>query len=77
MVSKTIPWKEIKSVKLFDYGFGGGWGVRFWTKHGTVYNIKGSKGLLLEFLDGKTIVVGTQKEEELKFFLKDIGKISE
>ena len=77
VVSKTIPWKEIKSVKLFDYGFVGGWGVRFWTKHGTVYNIKGSKGLLLEFLDGKTIVVGTQKEEELKFFLKDIGKISE
>ena len=77
VIGKTIPWKEIKSVKLFDYGFVGGWGIRFWTKHGTVYNIRGSKGLLLEFLDGKTIVVGTQKEEELKFFLKDIGKISE
>jgi len=74
---KTMPWTEIKSVKLLDYGFVGGWGIRFWTKYGTVYNIRGSKGLLLEFSDGKTIVVGTQKEEELEFFLKDIGKISE
>ena len=72
-----MPWTEIKSVKLLDYGFVGGWGIRFWTKYGTVYNIRGSKGLLLEFSDGKTIVVGTQKEEELKFFLKDIEKISE
>ena len=76
-VNKSLEWKEIKTVKVFDYGFVGGWGVRMWTKYGTVYNIKGSKGLLVELNNGKTFVVGTQKEDELKMFLKDLGKLSE
>ena len=59
---------------MFDYGFVGGWGVRMWTKYGTVYNTKGSKGLLVELNNGKTFVIGTQKEDELKMFLKDLGK---
>ncbi len=76
-IKKAVKWPEIKSVKVFDYGFVGGWGIRLWTSYGTVYNIKGSKGLLVELIDGKTFVIGTQKEEELRVFLKELGKISE
>lgn len=72
--NKTVNWTQIKTVKLIDYGFVGGWGVRFWTKYGTVYNIRGCKGLLVGLNNGKTFVVGTQKEKELKEFLKQIGK---
>jgi hypothetical protein len=75
LVWKTMQWADIKTVRLFDYGFVGGWGIRFWTKYGTVYNTSGSKGLLVELQDGKKIVVGTQKEEALKLFLKGIEKI--
>jgi len=74
-IKKKINWSEIKSIKVFDYGFVGGWGIRMLTKYGTVYNIGGSKGMLIELNSGKTFVIGTQKEEELKSFLKGLGKI--
>lgn len=73
-VSKFIEWKEIKSVSVINYGFVGGWGIRFWTKYGTVYNVRGNKGLLVELNNGKTFVIGTQNEEELKDVLKNLGK---
>ena len=69
---KHFYWKDIKSAKVIDYGFVGGWGLRFWTAHGTVYNTGGNIGLALEFKNGDKFLVGTQKGEELKEFLKDL-----
>src|SRR5690554_7570605 len=51
---------------LFRSGFVGGWGIRFTMKYGTVYNIKGNKGLFVKLKNGKTFIVGTQKPEELE-----------
>ena len=62
---KRVNWKEIKSAKIVNYGFVGGWGIRLWTKYGTVYNTKGNKGLAIELLNGKKFLIGTQKESEL------------
>tara|TARA_B100000809_G_scaffold81337_1_gene79639 strand:+ start:6664 stop:7113 length:450 start_codon:yes stop_codon:yes gene_type:complete len=76
-LGKFKNWTEIKFVKVIDYGFVGGWGVRLWTKFGTVYNIRGSKGLVVELNSGKAFIIGTQQEEELKTILKSLGKISE
>ena len=76
-LGKFKDWSEIKSVKVIDYGFVGGWGVRLWTKFGTVYNIRGSKGLVVELNSGTAFIIGTQQEEELKTFFKKLGKISE
>jgi hypothetical protein len=73
-VSKFVEWGEIKKVSVIDYGFVGGWGIRLWTKYGTVYNVSGSKGLFIELESGKTFLVGSQKEEELKTVLKELGK---
>ncbi len=73
-VNKFIAWKTIKKVSVINYGFVGGWGIRFWTKYGTVYNVSGNKGVLVELNDGKTFVIGSQKEEELKEVLKNLGK---
>ena len=64
-VKKRINWKEIKKAKIVNYGFVGGWGIRLGTKYGTVYNMKGNKGLAIELLNGKKFVIGTQKETEL------------
>ena len=62
---KKVVWSEVKNACVLNYGFVGGWGVRLWTKYGTVYNIKGNKGLFVELKNGKKFLIGTQKEEEL------------
>jgi hypothetical protein len=63
-VKKQINWKEIKSAEIVNYGFVG-YGIRFWTKYGTVYNTKGNKGLAIELLNGSKLLIGTQMENEL------------
>jgi len=62
---KRIEWNEIKNTKVVNYGFVGGWGIRLWTKYGTVYNMRGNKGLAIELKNGKKFLIGTQKETEL------------
>ena len=62
---KKVVWSEVENIRVLNYGFVGGWGVRLWTKYGTVYNIKGKKGLFIELKNGKKFLIGTQKEEEL------------
>ena len=71
-LSKTILWEDVKAAKVIDYGFVGGWGIRFWTGYGTVYNVKGSKGLLVELKSGKQFIIGTQKEKELTNFIEQL-----
>jgi|SRR5690606_3810237 len=64
-INRTISLSEISSMEVINYGFVGGWGIRFATKYGTVYNIKGNKGLYVHLKDGKTFIIGTQKPEQL------------
>lgn len=63
---KTFQWSDVKSAQVLDYGFVGGWGVRLWTKYGTVYNTSGRKGLAIELNNGKKYLIGTQRETDLK-----------
>jgi hypothetical protein len=76
LTSKTFEWNDIKSAELIKYGFVGGWGIRLWTKYGTVYNVKGDMGLAIHMKNGKKYVIGTQKVEELSNYLKSIGKLN-
>ena len=69
-VKKRVPWKEIKSAEIVNYGFVGGWGIRLWTKYGTVYNTKGNTGLAVVLLNGKKFLIGTQKASELNKLVK-------
>ncbi len=71
-VRKRVSWKEIQSAEVLNYGFVGGWGIRLWTKHGTVYNTKGNIGLEIELTNGKKFVIGTQKEIEMSKVIADI-----
>ncbi len=71
---KRISWNEIKSANVIDYGFVGGWGIRLGTKYGTVYNTRGNKGLAIELKSGKKLVIGTQKEDELRRVVAEILK---
>lgn len=71
-VRKKIDFNEIESLKVINYGFVGGWGIRLFTEYGTVYNIKGNKGVYIKLINGKTLLIGTQKPEELEKTVKNL-----
>jgi len=68
---KLISWNEIESCEvrhynpIMDYG---GWGYKFisFRKRGTSLSIKGNIGIQIVFKTGKELLIGTQKEEEVK-----------
>lgn len=56
----------------------GGWGLRLGIfGSGFAYNIRGDKGLQLQFPSGKKILIGTQKPDELSRILDEIGQIKQ
>ena len=71
---ESFPWDRIEKVEPITYGFVG-YGLRFSPRHGTVYNIRGNKGLAIYLKDGGRFVVGTQEPERLVAALKALGKI--
>ena len=73
LINKTIKWSEVKSANIVNYGFVGGWGIRLWTNYGTVYNIKGNMGLALELKNGKKLLIGSQKIDDLKSYINSIN----
>jgi len=42
----------------------GGWGIRF-SRKGNAYNVSGNRGVQLEFKQGRPLLIGTQRPEEL------------
>jgi hypothetical protein len=66
-VHREILFGDIKSCEartyrpLWEYG---GWGIRFSTR-GMAYNVSGNRGVQLELLSGKRILIGSQHAEEL------------
>lgn len=67
-VNEQLKWNEIKKVELLTYGFVG-WGIRYDSQYGTIYNVSGNKGLAIELNSGKKVLIGTKKEEELSHLL--------
>ncbi|MGB0886275.1 MAG: hypothetical protein ACPGVH_09840 [Chitinophagales bacterium] len=70
-IKKNVTWSDIESTEVLDYGFVGGWGIRFGTKYGTVYNVSGSKGLHIKLKNGKHFLIGSQKTEILEKILNE------
>ena len=71
---RFIPWDEIESYEVVKYSpikEYGGWGIRF-GKEGRAYNVSGDRGLKIQMKNGKKILIGTRKEDELKNFLNTI-----
>jgi len=61
-----IPYEDIKSCEARTYspiGEYGGWGIR-WGRGGKAYNISGSRGVQLEFKDGKRLLIGSRRADE-------------
>ncbi len=70
---KRFTWGEIRECKAREYDpireFGG-WGIR-WGKSGRAYNISGSCGVQLVLNDGRRLLIGSQRAEELAAAMKE------
>lgn len=70
---RTKLWTELQQAYVRKYDAiteFGGWGFKggvLWKKNkGKAINVSGDIGIQLEFLDGKKLLIGTQKEQEVK-----------
>lgn len=75
---KLIPWSDIEKASVRKYAAiteYGGWGLKggtLWNKSkGRAINISGDIGIQLELVNGKKLLIGTQKEDEAKRVLEN------
>ena len=50
----------------------GGWGIRCSFRNGKAYNTSGNKGVQLVFKNGKRLLIGSQKAEDLENAIRSI-----
>jgi Family of unknown function (DUF6141) len=71
---RKISLKDLKKVKAKKYDpfkEHGGMGIRH-KKNKIIYCIKGKSGILIEYREGKSVILGSQKPEELVQAIKQI-----
>jgi hypothetical protein len=78
---KFFAWESISASyvrtysPLMEYG---GWGIKYgFSGQGLVYNVAGNVGLQLNFKEGDPVLIGTQKGEEVKAVLAELGRLTE
>ena len=69
-VRKHVPFASIRRCEARTYrpvAEYGGWGIRFgWGGRGKAYTVRGDRGVQLEFTDGKRLLIGSQRADELE-----------
>jgi len=73
-----INWDEIEKAEVVQYNpirDYGGWGIRY-SRKGKAYNVSGDMGLALTLKNGKHLLIGTQKEQEMKVCLSNFKEIT-
>jgi hypothetical protein len=78
---KFFPWETITASYVRTYSplkEYGGWGIKYgFNGQGLVYNVAGNVGLQLNFKEGEPVLIGTQKGEEIKAVLAELGRLTE
>lgn len=73
---QRYPWDQISRFYIRQYRpimEYGGWGIRYgFGRKGKALNVSGNMGLQLEFNDGKKLLIGTNKVNELEVALQHI-----
>lgn len=72
LAKKRILWSEVEQAQIVKYNPLIGYGLRIWTPHGTVYNVKGNRGLFLILKNGKKYMIGTQRHRELEDIIQTL-----
>jgi hypothetical protein len=71
--TRRIEFREISSIEAREYNAlreYGGWGIRYGRK-GMAYNVSGNKGVQLHLCDGRVILIGSQRAEQLAALLNE------
>ena len=67
LTHREIPFEDIRRCEVRTYSpireFGG-WGIRYGRK-AKAYNVSGNRGVQLELSNGKRLLIGSQRPEEL------------
>jgi len=69
--NNELFWSEVQKIELQKYSFVG-WGLRYSSSKGTIYNVAGNKGLQITLKTGKKYLLGTQKSDDLKKILEEL-----
>ncbi len=75
---RFYPWAELEQVYVRKYspmGEYGGWGLRGIGKNRAL-NISGNQGLQLVVKDGRKLLIGTRKPEEINAALSSTGQFN-
>lgn len=65
---RAIPLAEILGANAREYDAireYGGWGIKGWSRDKRAYNVSGSQGVELFLRDGRAVMLGSQRAEEL------------
>jgi len=68
LCNRKISLADIKSCTVREYRSFldyGGWGIRWSPSRGMAYNVSGNRGVQLELHNGKKVLIGSQKTDEL------------
>ena len=68
-----IDWKTVDKAFVRKYkpvAEFGGWGIRF--GNGKAYNISGNMGIQIEFKNGKRLLIGTRKPNDIEQVLQQL-----
>ncbi len=68
---RRYPYESMNSYKVRSYSplkEYGGWGIRYGRK-GMAYNVSGDRGVQLELKNGKSLLIGSQRPEELERYM--------
>lgn len=67
LTRRSIPMDTIVGVEARDYrplAEYGGWGIRGWGNR-IAYNVRGNRGVDLTLIDGRRVLIGSQRANEL------------
>ncbi len=65
LMSTFYSWDQIRDAEIITYRFVG-YGIRYSSKYGAIYNAHGNVGLQVHKTYGENLLIGTQRPEELK-----------
>ncbi|WP_343747775.1 hypothetical protein [Fluviicola sp.] len=75
---RHYKWEDLDQVYLREYSpiaEYGGWGIRYsFSGSGKAFNVSGRTGLQLVFKDGRKVLIGTNKAEDMMQVLSVMGR---
>ena len=66
--ARSIRLADVESYEVRTYSpirEYGGWGIKGWSRENMAYNVRGNRGVELTLRDGRRVLLGSQRPDEL------------